>query len=306
MVHITKVLSILMPIYLMEIIATSLYQEAEMQVKVGGLATVATNVLVISTITIFLVGLPIGYFARHRISQSVSVKGVLILILVFGLSSLASAIVAFFQRLYTEITPLYLPILIIIHLNLIPISYAMCLFMYYLCRFSLKVLRRFYLQEDIRQKKLEIDLKMLKRFEIENQLKSEINDIRFCQKELEYQSYLSTLKLKSQQLFATCKHNYQIIEDLCNNESVENEPSQEMKTPIIIHVGPSKIPQSKISPEICSICYERKVTHAIVSCGHPICGDAYCHDMLRDRCHICRQPCEKIIKVYLNFDAKSD
>ncbi len=321
MVNSLKVLSVLLPVFLMEIVATSLYWETEMQIQPGGRATTVTNLFAILTITTFITSLPICYLARNRISQSFAVNGIMLGLITFASGGYISALIAFFQRFYTGITALYIPVLILTHLNLIPITYWLCLAIYHLCRFPLRIFRRLYLQEDIRQRKLEIDLKLLKRFEIENQLKSEINDIQLSQKELEYQTYLATIKLKAQQVLSTQKRHFQIIDDLCNDKgSSESKMDQvdegrnqvdegrnqvdEGRNQVVIHVGPVAMNPVKLNSEICSICYERKVTHAIVSCGHPICGDAYCHDMLRDRCHICRQPCEKIIRVYFALNAK--
>ena len=51
--------------------------------------------------------------------------------------------------------------------------------------------------------------------------------------------------------------------------------------------------------ELCCICMENKKEAAIVPCGHVICWDNLCRNMLNGKCPICKNKIDKIIKIYI-------
>ncbi len=48
---------------------------------------------------------------------------------------------------------------------------------------------------------------------------------------------------------------------------------------------------------ICSICFEEKISHAIVPCGHTICDD--CRKKLSGSCFTCRGSYHQVIKLFM-------
>lgn len=51
--------------------------------------------------------------------------------------------------------------------------------------------------------------------------------------------------------------------------------------------------------EECCICMEHKKEAAIVPCGHLICWENNCRNMLNEKCPLCKSKIDKIIRIYI-------
>jgi len=63
--------------------------------------------------------------------------------------------------------------------------------------------------------------------------------------------------------------------------------------------GSDKSDRSYDDSVVCPICMERKISAAIVPCGHTLCYDGPCHRSLK-ACHICQGPIQTVIRLYFN------
>jgi hypothetical protein len=182
MSKIFKVMAVFLPLFLIDLIAIPFYWHSEVQVSS---ATVVSNVLFVCSLATYIFGVPLSYLLNYRMLSSQIIWSMMVIL---GFCCLLTSFVAFSNRLYHSVTFLYFYVLMIVHLTLLPLIYWLLTPFGIVLKCLFKTMRRFYLQEEIRQRKLNIDSHMIKRFEVENQLKDEINCLIRRQSEMEYQT----------------------------------------------------------------------------------------------------------------------
>lgn len=57
------------------------------------------------------------------------------------------------------------------------------------------------------------------------------------------------------------------------------------------------VPSDEIKPNMCIICLDNTISHALVPCGHTLCKE--CCDKIEEDCPSCRSPMSDVLKIFL-------